>query len=104
MSSFLNDSILLVGNRYHPLDVNFHSSWKAKSKAAVWLPQILKDVHGIASKEGLGQISETSVSFHLKDHHNKGSLYADGGLRRYHAILYGLCGDKSSAQGGASQA
>jgi hypothetical protein len=101
MSSF-NDSILLSGSRYHPLDVNFHAGWRAED-VAVWMPGILEEMHGIASKEELGQISETSVSFHLKDHNKKGSLYADDGLRRYHAILYGLC-DKPSAQGGASQA
>jgi hypothetical protein len=53
-------------------------------------------VHGIASEENLGQISETSVSFHLKVHHKRSTLlplYLDDGIRRYHAILYGLCTD-----------
>ena len=80
MHHVLVDSMLLFVSRCHPLDVNFHARWKAKDAAVWFLPQILEEIHGIASKEGLGQMSETSVSFHLKDHHNKGSLCADDGL------------------------
>jgi hypothetical protein len=51
--------------------------------------------HDIQSKEG-GQISSTTVAFHLsKNHKTRGKRprkkHQDDGIRRYHAILYGLC-------------
>ena len=74
-------------SRYHQANVNFHASWN-HDVASVWRADSLEQVHGIISKEGLGQISETSVSFHLKGKH-KG--VQDRGMRRYYGILYGLC-------------
>jgi glycoprotein-N-acetylgalactosamine 3-beta-galactosyltransferase len=79
--------------RYHQASVNFHASWK-KGFPSVWRADSLEQFHGIKSKDGLGQISETSVSFHLK-----GRLKGvqDRGIRRYFAILYGQCNsDKQS--------
>ena len=77
--------------RYHQASVNFHANW-TRDQPAVWHPGPLDRVHGIASKEGLGQISESSVSFHLKGM-PKGSQ--DRGMRRYHAILHGLCNGRN---------
>jgi glycoprotein-N-acetylgalactosamine 3-beta-galactosyltransferase len=73
--------------RYHQASAEVHATWK-KDLPSVWRAESLHDFHGIVSKEGLGQISETSVSFHLKGS-RKG--VQDCGIRRYHAILYDLC-------------
>jgi hypothetical protein len=74
--------------RYHTWHIDQHAQWNVGKPGQNWghLPKF----HGIAWKEGLGQISESSVSFHLKV---KNPLSADSGMRRYHAILYGLCND-----------
>ena len=79
--------------RYHQGRVGFHAAWNHSVKS-VWRHEPLEQVHGIASKEGLGQISETSVSFHLK---GKKRGFNDRGIRRYHAILYGLCDNHLSS-------
>jgi hypothetical protein len=73
--------------RYHAGRADFHATWN-HSLPAPWRYEPLEKVHGIANNEYLGQISETSVSFHLKGP-RKG--FEDRGIRRYHAILYGLC-------------
>ena len=73
--------------RYHQDTVDFHAGW-TNQQAAVWHAEPLDRVHGIASKEKLGQISTSSISFHLKGQ-------SPDLMRRYHAILYGLCGHKS---------
>ena len=72
--------------RYHTWNVDQHAAWKVGKPGQKW--KTLVDFHGIAWKEGLGQISESSVSFHLK---REGITTVDSGMRRYHAILYGLC-------------
>ena len=74
--------------RYHQANVEFHSNW-TMDVPAVWQPIGLRAQHGIVSKEGLGQISTSSVSFHLKSESSIG--VQDGGIRRYHAILHNLC-------------
>ena len=67
--------------RYHALDVNFHARWRSGTKS-VWHAEDLESLHGIASKDLLGQISETSVSFHIKDHDGRGkTMFADDGMR-----------------------
>mmetsp|Transcript_40838 Transcript_40838/g.84979 ORF Transcript_40838/g.84979 Transcript_40838/m.84979 type:complete len:100 (+) Transcript_40838:2108-2407(+) len=79
-----NDS--LNETRYHTWHVSQHASWKAGMPC-----QDCHDLpifHGIAWKERLGQISESSVSFHLK---NPKAKAADSGMRRYHALIYDLC-------------
>lgn len=85
-------------SRYHPLSPDYHAAWKVRARAP-WRPQILKEHHGItaAMKEGLEGISKTSVSFHLLDAGNSNttsSLSKDGGLKRMHAIVNGLCDQK----------
>jgi glycoprotein-N-acetylgalactosamine 3-beta-galactosyltransferase len=79
--------------RYHASHAQFHASWHHDDPAP-WRYEKLETFHGIASKEGAGQISETSVSFHLK-----GARHGieDRGIRRYHAILYGLCDKETQA-------
>lgn len=72
--------------RYHTWNADQHTDWRIGKPAQDWA--LLPNNHGIAWKEGLGQISETSVSFHLK---KKEIRTIDSGMRRYHAILYGLC-------------
>jgi hypothetical protein len=77
--------------RYHHLDVHFHSAW-VPSRPALWHWEKLEYFHNITgSQKQLAQISNTSVSFHL-DKSTIRSLSRDRGIRRYHAILYGLCG------------
>lgn len=75
--------------RYHAWYAQQHASWKPGQPCQDCYD--LPKNHGIAWKEGLGQISERSVSFHLK---NPDAKAADSGMRRYHAILYGLCEHK----------
>ena len=79
--------------RYHTWNAEQHAAWKIGIPAQDWTK--LRDYHGIAWKEGLGQISESSVSFHLKSKH---SQTADSGMRRYHAILYGLCNQTTTKE------
>ena len=74
--------------RYHQDTAEFHASW-TKDQPAVWRPDDLEKFHGIISKGRLGQISKSTVSFHLKNIRNSD---VENGLRRYHAILRGLCG------------
>lgn len=74
-------------SRYHQASANFHATWKHQYPS-VWRADSLEKVHGILSKEELGQISETSISFHLK---GKRKGVEDRGMRRYHAILHGIC-------------
>lgn len=88
----------LLFSRYHNLDAEFHARWN-KQRSSPWMAKDLESYHGIASSEGLGQISETSVSFHLKHDQGKASRrirmriaqLPDDGMRRYHAIIYNLC-------------
>lgn len=72
--------------RYHTWHADQHAAWKVGKPGQNW--KKLVSIHGIAWKEGLGQISESSVSFHLKDSNSKSM---DKGMRRYHALLYNLC-------------
>eukprot|EP00934_Nitzschia_sp_Nitz4_P003312 Nitzschia sp. Nitz4//scaffold144_size56818//45724//47919//NITZ4_006546-RA/size56818-snap-gene-0.12-mRNA-1//-1//CDS//3329536543//3302//frame0 len=74
-------------SRYHQASVEFHASW-TKDEPSVWHAETLDRVHGIVSKELLGQISESSISFHLK---GDPEGVHDLGIRRYHAILHSLC-------------
>mmetsp|Transcript_41752 Transcript_41752/g.100534 ORF Transcript_41752/g.100534 Transcript_41752/m.100534 type:complete len:558 (+) Transcript_41752:2-1675(+) len=76
----------LKETRYHQATANFHVKWR-KATPSVWRAESLEKFHGIASLEGMGQISASSVSFHLKDDE---APTADPPLRRYHAILYGI--------------
>ena len=73
--------------RYHAMDAQVHASW-VKRLRVTWYPHALEDFHGIAQKERLGQISESSVSFHLKPA-KAGNPVPE--MRRYHALVYGLC-------------
>jgi glycoprotein-N-acetylgalactosamine 3-beta-galactosyltransferase len=78
--------------RYHTWNADQHADWAIGKPAQDWA--YLPENHGIAWKEGLGQISETSVSFHLK---KKQIRTIDSGMRRYHAILYGLCSNLTTS-------
>ena len=79
--------------RYHHLDAQFHAAW-VPTRHALWLWEKLYYFHGIRGNQSLlGQISSTSVSFHL-DKSTVRSLAPDRGMRRYHAILYDdKCGE-----------
>lgn len=81
---------LLNETRYHPWNADFHVQWTHQTLANYY-PKTLEKAHGIVHKERLGQISKSSVSFHLKPLRPDPSLPPDSGMRRYHALLYGLC-------------
>ena len=83
--------------RYHTWNADQHAAWRIGKPAQDW--KKLVDFHGIAWKEGLGQISESSVSFHLKKPNAK---TVDSGMRRYHVILYGLCHNRTVKSRGPS--
>jgi glycoprotein-N-acetylgalactosamine 3-beta-galactosyltransferase len=78
--------------RYHTWNADQHAGWSVGKPAQDWA--LLPNNHGIAWKEGLGQISETSVSFHLK---KKQVRTIDSGMRRYHAILYSMCSNLTTS-------
>ena len=73
--------------RYHPWDAQVHASWTSKVEAN-WWPHVLESHHGIAQKERMGQISSSSVSFHLKP---ADPSQPAPDMRRYHALIYDLC-------------
>ena len=79
----------LQETRYHPWDAAYHGFWNHKQKAN-WIPRLLEN-QGIASKDNMGQISKSSVSFHLKQLKPDASLPPDSGMRLYYALLYGKC-------------
>jgi glycoprotein-N-acetylgalactosamine 3-beta-galactosyltransferase len=91
--------------RYHPLNVNYHAQWKFPGPAN-WLPEQLINRHNISSpmKPLLESISATTVSFHLvrqtqyMKYNAPETVFADKGLRRYHAILFNLCGNETRSQ------
>jgi glycoprotein-N-acetylgalactosamine 3-beta-galactosyltransferase len=81
-------------SRYHPYHAHFHATWTYPDPAN-WYPAELL-VQGITAtmKGGLESISETTVSFHLVKtniHNAPETNFWDRGMRRYHAILFGLC-------------
>ena len=83
--------------RYHHLDAQFHAAW-VPTRKALWLWEKLQYFHGIRGNQTLlGQISKTSVSFHL-DKSTVRSQAPDRGMRRYHAILYDQCGSDFADQ------
>lgn len=78
--------------RFHYGDIERHANWtngishkkgwkygEPLKTAHIYLPKYFN----IEWKEGLGQISERSVSFHMRRLGKR--------MRRYHGILYGLC-------------
>ena len=78
--------------RYHHLDVHYHAAW-IPTRNALWHWEKLQYFHNITgNQQQLHQISNTSISFHL-DKSTIRSKSRDRGIRRYHAILYKLCGD-----------
>ena len=77
---------------WHPWDAAYHSTWN-HTKVANWYPTLLDKHQGIKSKDNMGQISKNSVSFHLKQlKKSDATLPPDSGMRLYHALLYGQCG------------
>lgn len=80
----------LEETRYHAWDAAYHAAWNHNKKAN-WFPKILEEFQHIASKDGMGQISRTSVSFHLKQDKRNPALPSDSGVRFYYANLYGKC-------------
>jgi hypothetical protein len=70
------------------MDAEFHAKWR-KGRANPWGQDRLERQFNYTTKEGMGQISKDTVSFHLKS--VKSNEFADSGMRRYHAILYGYC-------------
>lgn len=87
--------------RYHPLHAQYHVRW-VRVLAAPWYPDILQERFNITAtnKERSDGISSTTVTFHLIDGWNMTktphgltppSIFGDNGMRRYHAIVYGLC-------------
>lgn len=53
-------------SRYHQASADYHAQW-THDQPSVWHADDLEKYHGIVSKDLLGQISESSVSFHLKE-------------------------------------
>lgn len=88
-------------SRYHPYNVDFHASWRFPD-AANWYPADLL-LQGITAtiKGRLESISETTVSFHLVKPANLENTPVtnarDRGMRRYHAMLFGLCPNQAIA-------
>eukprot|EP00980_Cylindrotheca_fusiformis_P012525 scaffold3079_cov119-Cylindrotheca_fusiformis.AAC.1 len=83
--------------RYHHLDAHYHAAW-IPARHALWNWEKLQFFHGIRGNQSqLGQISRTSTTFHL-DKTTVRSLSRDRGIRRYHAILWDLCGNDFSAR------
>jgi hypothetical protein len=86
--------------RYHPFHAHFHAWWRFPN-AANWYPEDLLRQGITATMKGrLESISETSVSFHLVKtsiHEAPETNFSDRGMRRYHAILFGLCPNQSIA-------
>lgn len=84
-----NDEVEEV--RYHHLDVQYHAAWIPKRKG-LWNWEKLQFFHNIRGNQTkLAQISKTSTTFHL-DKSTIRSTSRDRGMRRYHAILWDLCG------------
>ena len=54
----------LEETRYHPWDAAYHGHWN-HTQLANWNPKALA-LQKIKSKDNMGQISKSSVSFHLK--------------------------------------
>jgi hypothetical protein len=88
----LNSVDFLDEPRYHCLDANFHASWYKGMPTPIHWSYLQRKRHNIKVKEGLETISKSSISFHLAE---VKSSFPDHGLRRYHALLYGLC-DKNN--------
>lgn len=83
--------------RYHHLDVHYHASW-VPTRHALWSWEKLQFFHNIRGNQTqLGQISRTSTTFHL-DKTTVRSLSRDRGIRRYHAILWDLCGEEFASK------
>ena len=78
--------------RYHPYSVDRHASWHKKRPLLNW-KLLASPFHNITMKERLGQISERSVSFHLK---TESGVDQQLSMRRLHAILYRLCPENST--------
>ena len=82
-----------LGWRYFMWDVDLHVRWR-KGMPVNWGPNKLQSDHNITTLEGLDQISDTAVSFHLKTtvkRKIRTTQVPDSGMRRFHAILYNLC-------------
>ena len=75
--------------RFHHLDAEFQYNWKHPAQKALWMPESLKRNRGISARLGVDGVSEYSVSFHLT--RNQQHPTSPDRLRRYHAIIYGLC-------------
>ena len=86
--------------RYHPYHAHFHAWWRFPN-AANWYPEDLLRQGITATMKGrLESISATTVSFHLVKtsiHEAPETNFSDRGMRRYHAILFGLCPNQSIA-------
>jgi len=78
---------------FHYGDIQRHANWTNGVSDKNWkysapiatAHRDLPNLFDIAWKEGMGQISKRSVSFHLRD------LASGTGMQRYHSLLYGLC-------------
>lgn len=75
---------------YHHYDAQFHARWDRRMGANWDWRHLLKWHNIIAYQQGLEGVAETTTTFHLISD----SVYRDRGLRRYHALLYGLCGEE----------
>lgn len=81
---------------FHHLDAQFQANFNEENQRnAVYQPVIMERSRNIKSKLGLEGVSESSVSFHLTS--SRKMRASAERLRRYHAILYGLCGKHTSA-------
>ena len=79
---------------FHHLDAQFQANFdEDNQRNAVYQPAIMERSRNIKSKFGLEGVSESSVSFHLTT--SRKIKASPERLRRYHAILYGLCGKET---------
>jgi glycoprotein-N-acetylgalactosamine 3-beta-galactosyltransferase len=84
-------------DRFHSLNTDFHAKWTL-GVPAPWQPVTMRKYHHVTVKTEMESVSETRVTFHLNEAKNDGSYLtrsqstsAVEGMRRYHAIVHGLC-------------
>lgn len=95
--SYFLHTLFVSLSRYHRYDAEFHASWHLGMQFGAPTDKLLS-MHNIKTSERLGQISPSSVAFHLTTHSRvdgKGQkfikIHKDRGIRRYHSLIHDLC-------------